>query len=989
MKRKIKITRLPSLQSGSDVKISELSSGLGLNANKMPWGPYIAGKLSEKPVKIASTIQPVPVEEANVEAERGEVVVTAGMGGVPDTFNIGGKRHYEGGTPLNLPDDSFIFSDTAKMRIKDPAILAQFGMTYKKGGNTPAEIAKKYNTAQYKKVLMDHNTDDLQRKTAEQMITNYNIKLAKLALIQESMKGFPQGIPAIAVPYLDDLNIDPSIFVKAEEPQEAPEQMMAYGGLIGKLKMRKEGGAFDMYNLPRAENGQETGTPAEVLPGFSTFGLLSSKESNIQSQLDFMQGSAQNKAIYENFKDAFKSNNPDLMRDVANKIRTMNAGTWSWDVIPWSDQDKYEDLSTILFERAKELRTPTKKTESKYDTYSKKLNDLQNFYISKRDKYSPSSLEYYQYNEKLNRLSNYKKDVETVNEPAYLYEQGLLSGRGLPYDEIDAMHYEAFKKSEKKTSAPKQQTDVKAQTTTVPGDTAQAQAQLREMSTTKPANGKKVKVTKTPQTTDQQASQSSSAKANRQKRLEEMQKKVQYAKPKKNGGEIGFYKLGGQTVSDLEYAKDGKIIDYKQDEETGYYRPVYDTGNLGDLEAWETEASEEDIDRLNEMYEEAKASKNKYKIQKFQREFHKIFPNYSRSIILSNKDDQGRFMPTNWALDQKLDPWDLEGNAEGLWGPRTEQYKAYLSKVKVKGKEEKKQANVPYAPSKKRLTYVDPGLKYSNLAGPSYVTDQRSPTFIQDDMALANAVSKYYNLRRYAPYEAVPYFQGYESTFLDPTTELNAAMQAAMTGVQGLAQFANPQQFAAGFSNIQGQLANQATQTISRVANANVQISNEQAARNADTMNKLAELKAKATTGLYDKNTIADQQFDTSRQATVDNIFATMIQRRNNAAMAQAASALSDQFGINPRTGGTVYFKQGRRVNPAAETEDPILSNYTKLAERFPDIADNDPYKLLDIASKMSGYGATKKSSNKSSNDFDMYRQMMMGRGAASAESDE
>jgi hypothetical protein len=987
MKRKIKITRLPNLQSGSDVKISELSSGLGLNANKMPWGPYIAGKLSEKPIKIASTIQPVPVEEANVEAERGEVVVTAGMGGVPDTFNIGGKRHYEGGTPLNLPDDSFIFSDTAKMRIKDPAILAQFGMTYKKGGNTPAEIAKKYNTAQYKKVLMDHNTDDLQRKTAEQMITNYNIKLAKLALIQESMKGFPQGIPAIAIPYLDDLNIDPSVFVKAEEPQEAPEQMMAYGGLIGKLKMRKEGGAFDMYNLPRAQGGQETGTPAEVLPGFSTFGLLSSEKSNIENQLDFMQSSSQNKAIYENFRDAFKSNNPDLMREVANKIRKMNAGTWSWDVIPWSDQDKYEDLSTILFERAKELRTPTKKPESKYDTYSKKLNDLQNFYISKRDKYSPSSLEYYQYNEQLNKLSNYKKDVESVNEPGYLYEQGLLYGRGLPYDEIDAMHYEAFKKPEKKASAPKQQTDVKVENKQPIGDTTLAQTQLQSLGTVAPADSTTLKINKTPQKVTSSQSITNQNTSNDNTALDTIYVmrngklvRERATFKKKFGGELDMYQDGGGK----------KPIDYIYDEDVDRVRPLYDTkGDIGDPIDIEEEITQEQYDELEKLRQEMIAevgddmTKESDKVTAFQKKYHEYLPETSRLINMKTKFRTAAGKKANKPLS------DPAQNVDKYRGPITKQYEAYLSKVKAKAKEEKKQANVPYAPSKKRSTYVDPGLKYSNLAGPSYVTDQRAPTFIQDDMALANAVSKYYNLRRYAPYEAVPYFQGYESTFLDPTTELNAAMQAAMTGVQGLAQFANPQQFAAGFSNIQGQLANQATQTISRVANANVQISNEQAARNADTMNKLAELKAKATTGLYDKNTIADQQFDTSRQATVDNIIGTEIQRRNNAAMAQAASALSDQFGINPRTGGTVYFKQGRRVNPAAETEDLILSNYTKLAERFPDIADNDPYKLLDIASKMSGYGTTKKSSKKSSNDFDMYRQMMMGRGAASAESDQ
>lgn len=235
MKKRV-IIDLPKGQSGLQVKMRDLRAGLGLNANTMPW-PIMAGKMSEPNIQVNSTLSPVPRDEANLEAEKGEVAALPTKSGIPDTYKIGGKRHYEGGTPLNLPKDSFIYSDTPKMRIKDKVVLAQFGMPERKSGYTPAEIAKKYDVAPFKKILVDKNTDKLQKETAELMIANYNLKLAKLALVQESMKGFPQGIPLVAMPYIESMQIDPAEFVQmnpgqgdAGAQQEEAGSTMAYGG---------------------------------------------------------------------------------------------------------------------------------------------------------------------------------------------------------------------------------------------------------------------------------------------------------------------------------------------------------------------------------------------------------------------------------------------------------------------------------------------------------------------------------------------------------------------------------------------------------------------------------------------------------------------------------------------------------------------------------------------------------------------------------------
>jgi hypothetical protein len=186
---------------------------------------YMTDSLSETPVKGKKTLRAVPREEANLEAEKGETALIPDVDGLPAHYRIGGKRHYEGGTPLNLPDDSFIFSDTSGMKIKDQKILDEFNMSKKKGGYTPAQIAEKYDINKYREVLADPTSDRLARETSEKMIASYNVKLAKLALIQESKKGFPDGIPTVALPYLAMNAVEPKDVLPLKEGQPNQQAM--------------------------------------------------------------------------------------------------------------------------------------------------------------------------------------------------------------------------------------------------------------------------------------------------------------------------------------------------------------------------------------------------------------------------------------------------------------------------------------------------------------------------------------------------------------------------------------------------------------------------------------------------------------------------------------------------------------------------------------------------------------------------------------------
>jgi len=195
---KVRIKKLPYAKTGTQVNGALVTDESSFNNTDSQ------GYMGKKRLKESKYITAVPREEANLEAEGGETVYGDINGdGMPEHKIIKGPRHSSGGVPLSLPDDTFIFSDTKGMLIKDPKILAMFG----KGGTnksfTPAEIAKQYDIQKYRKILEDPDTDAIERKTAELMIKKYVIKLGCLALQQESQKGFPQGIPAVAKPCME------------------------------------------------------------------------------------------------------------------------------------------------------------------------------------------------------------------------------------------------------------------------------------------------------------------------------------------------------------------------------------------------------------------------------------------------------------------------------------------------------------------------------------------------------------------------------------------------------------------------------------------------------------------------------------------------------------------------------------------------------------------------------------------------------------------
>lgn len=235
MKYRVKIVKAPQEETEEMKYGGQQGFGLDIGSRRIYTDytpdPYTTG--------ISTHLGPVPREEANIEAEKGETALVPTQDGLKH-FNIGGNRHVNGGTPLSVPQGTFIYSDTKKMKLGG-SVLGMFGKSPEsKNKYTPAQLAKQYDLNKYTAILNDPNADPIKKRTAELMIQNNQTKLAQLALVQEGKKGYPQGIPAIAKGYMEKL--ESKMQPQQEQMETSEETGMAYGGLV----MAQEGLETDL-----------------------------------------------------------------------------------------------------------------------------------------------------------------------------------------------------------------------------------------------------------------------------------------------------------------------------------------------------------------------------------------------------------------------------------------------------------------------------------------------------------------------------------------------------------------------------------------------------------------------------------------------------------------------------------------------------------------------------------------------------------------------
>lgn len=178
--------------------------------------------------------------KATVEAEKGETVLTTSgnVGNKKELAHIGGRTHEDGGTFLDLPPGSAIFSD--HLKLKDEKMLSLFG--YK--GNKPktfADISKQYKLSELNKSLEnpDINIDKIAKSSLEKSIKDANFKLSLLFTLQqfhEEKKGEQQEHSRHFEPFLERTRLNYDELLDGDNLEDAPtdnteEKPMKNGGV--------------------------------------------------------------------------------------------------------------------------------------------------------------------------------------------------------------------------------------------------------------------------------------------------------------------------------------------------------------------------------------------------------------------------------------------------------------------------------------------------------------------------------------------------------------------------------------------------------------------------------------------------------------------------------------------------------------------------------------------------------------------------------------
>jgi len=186
-------------------------------------------------------------------------------------------------------------------------------------------------------------------------------------------------------------------------------------------------------------------------------------------------------------------------------------------------------------------------------------------------------------------------------------------------------------------------------------------------------------------------------------------------------------------------------------------------------------------------------------------------------------------------------------------------------------------------------------------------------------------------IKKFMPYAPRVALETPTPTYLDPTRELGQQSEYANLMAQQLGQFTGPQAFASNMSGIQGTGAEQAANTLSRINNQNVSLSNQFAQNAANIRNQEQGINQAAAQRLYDQNTMANQQFLNAKTAADQNIRTAFGTGWKNASNLALTNALYPQYDIDARS-GNIWFQGGKDLVGEAPgaTFDKLLNQYIK-----------------------------------------------------------
>jgi len=206
-------------------------------------------------------------------------------------------------------------------------------------------------------------------------------------------------------------------------------------------------------------------------------------------------------------------------------------------------------------------------------------------------------------------------------------------------------------------------------------------------------------------------------------------------------------------------------------------------------------------------------------------------------------------------------------------------------------------------------TVTNAARKPFTKTGTTPVIGQRRPAWwAQDILGMTADAMRLSDTKRYLPWQARAQVFMPDFTLYDPAREIGATQEQANIQTQGLAAFTGAQNLSARSAAIQGQAAKNIADVMSRYNNLNVGITNQFAQERSNIMNTASQNQANLDTQLFDKYTVANQQFDNAIGIRKDRLAQRYINAVTNKAKTQALNTMYPNYFTDPSMGGYVNF---------------------------------------------------------------------------------
>jgi len=889
MKRKVRITSLPQAGYGGTQDAKAVNQLYGNSAYMM--NMFNGATKGEPEEQYGQTLEPDPRSISVLEAEKGETLVRKGTDStIPEFFTIGGKRHSEGGTPLSgekATPDSFIYSDTKAMKIKDPAILESFGFKAKKGGYTPAKISKKFdlNNKDLREGLYSEN-DPLRKKTAVMVADNYISNLGKLALVQESQKGFPQGVPEIAMPYMDKVGLDPTQFLPPS-PEEGMTMAM-YGGMY---KAQIGGSIYSNSPNQTPSDGKsfwETGSFANTTPEQrAAFARQSNPYNplNWSGNLNYMfTGDPSYNFATDplNYLAVGKLAKP-AARIAAKALEPIGGGI-SKVLNPVKNWYKNLDVSgpitaaldaapaaTVLGAAAYRALSPEEKTEYLKTATPEQVNEI---VADSFENVNPADTAL------LMEAAKTNPNVDVARIPEVTIKAKIKPEPATGSSQVDDAFLDSLINAKRQDILNKKEYGGELEEYQIAGQVTGEKEYVEEIPL---PNGNKVKrITKGNTITIVDAS----GKVLKSETIEPNYRTI-------NPARLAELEKAGikLTVPKRYEGKEWGMTPGKQGTREG-------SGTYG-TEDWYSGENKEDFGRRQARFLRFYPNynpKNEKDNEIFQTWYNSDI--YDQSIKAGLSEEEAKKNVSEFGFD----PNSKDPNAlDKMFGHYT--------------------WSRPTIDIKRKPTETPRGEISTNELNISRTPRRPIGFYPQDVLNTAAAVGDLASINKYNPRMVQFNAEPMEPTYYDPNRELANNAEMVNMAAQQLAQFTGPQAFNSRFSDVQGKGLANAANIEAKYNNLNVGVANQFEQANKQLINEANFRNQLAANDFYDKSVVANQQYDNARRQgrrqAVDYINAGL----ENRFMTEQMNSLYPNFYVEPSRLKT-YYTPGRQITPQQKGQD-------------------------------------------------------------------